>query len=107
MAQRVFSGTPPIEKKTMSNRRLIILISLAILIALTAIACGPTSPTVTPTAALPTSEGSIDVGGYKLNYQCFGQGSPTVIVEAGSGDKPVVSFTWREVTQDHHADLHL
>jgi pimeloyl-ACP methyl ester carboxylesterase len=27
----------------------------------------------------------VDVGGYKLYYQCSGQGSPTVILEAGMG----------------------
>jgi len=43
--------------------------------------------------------GNIDVGGYKLLYECYGEGSPTVIVEAGGGDKPVVSFTWKAVIQ--------
>jgi pimeloyl-ACP methyl ester carboxylesterase len=44
-------------------------------------------------------EGAIDVGGYKLLYQCFGQGSPAVIVEAGGGDRPVISLTWDAVVQ--------
>jgi len=39
------------------------------------------------------------MGGYKLVYRCFGQGSPTVIVEAGGGDKPVTSSTWKLVTE--------
>lgn len=29
--------------------------------------------------------GMVDVGGYALYYECSGQGSPTVILEAGSG----------------------
>ena len=96
----------------MPNRRQIILASVAILTVLTVAACVATSPTVTPTlkntplptatatlentpaptSALPStpvSEGNIDVGGYKLLYQCFGQGTPTVIIEAGGGDRPI------------------
>ena len=33
----------------------------------------------------PSSPGMIDVGGYKLYFWCIGQGSPTVILEAGQG----------------------
>jgi pimeloyl-ACP methyl ester carboxylesterase len=106
----------------MSNLRPMILTSLAILIAVTAVACGAASPTVTPTlentpvptvmptlentplpttslTSTPTAEGSIDVGGYKLNYQCFGQGTPPVIVEAALGDVPIISLSWQAVTQ--------
>ena len=85
----------------MSNLRHIILVSFLILIALTAVGCGATSPTVTPMMentplpavtptpentpppSTPTMEGNIDVGGYKLRYQCFGEGTPVTIVEAG------------------------
>jgi pimeloyl-ACP methyl ester carboxylesterase len=110
----------------MSSLKPIILVSLAILVALTAFACGETSQTVVPAAedtplptvtpapentpsptvtftksptSTPSVAGSIDVGGYKLLYQCFGQGTPTVIIEAGGGDRPIVSFTWSAVTQ--------
>jgi len=101
----------------MSNRRQIILISLAIAIVLTTAVCGVTSPTAvpipedtplptnsplpttTPLPATPTTAGNVDVGGYKLLYECYGEGLPTVIVEAGGGDKPVVSFTWKAVIQ--------
>lgn len=106
----------------MSNCRQIILASVAILTALADVACGATSPTVTPTLentplptvtatlentpvpttslpSTPTSEGSVDVGGYKLLYQCFGQGAPTVVIEAGGGDRPIVSLTWDTVAQ--------
>ena len=38
--------------------------------------------------------GMVDVGGYELFYQCSGQGSPTVILEAGSGTD---SSTWSGV----------
>lgn len=101
----------------MSNRRQVILISLAIALILTTAACGVASPTAMPTPddtpfptdtplptttplpATPSMAGNIDVGGYKLFYECYGEGSPTVIVEAGGGDKPVVSFTWKPVIQ--------
>jgi pimeloyl-ACP methyl ester carboxylesterase len=92
------------------------------LIALTAVACGGTSqpatlipentalPTVTSTlentplpqvlsTTPPTMKGHIDVNGYKLAYQCFGQGSPTVIVEAALFDQPTVAMTWKYVTE--------
>ena len=107
----------------MSNLKQVILTSLAMLIALNTVACGATSPPATPTMEntplstntavstvtptllpyIPTMEGAVtipsDLGGYKLVYQCFGEGSPTVIVEAGAGDTPVTSLTWEEVTQ--------
>jgi pimeloyl-ACP methyl ester carboxylesterase len=95
----------------MSHLRRINILSAATLIALTAVACGTPSPAMTPTPvntplptttplpATPTSKGNIDVGGYKLLYECYGEGSPTVIVEAGGGDKPVVSHTWKAVIQ--------
>ena len=101
----------------MSNRRQVILISLAIVLILNTAACGVASPTALPTPedtplptntplptktplpATPSMTGNIDVGGYKLLYECYGEGSPTVIVEAGGGDKPVVSFTWKAVIQ--------
>ena len=36
----------------------------------------------------------IDVGGYRLKINCTGQGSPTVVLEAGLGD---VSVEWKHV----------
>lgn len=59
-------------------------------------------PTFTPTRAptsTPTASGSVDVGGYKLVYRCYGQGTPTVIIEAGGGDRPIASLTWSAVTE--------
>jgi pimeloyl-ACP methyl ester carboxylesterase len=98
----------------MPNLRQMILISLAILIALAAAACGAASPRATPTREniplpavaptllphTPTMDGTMDVGGNKLRYQCFGEGTPTAVVEAGGGDTPVTSFTWKDVTQN-------
>jgi pimeloyl-ACP methyl ester carboxylesterase len=60
---------------------LLILIAAMLLTACSAPA--PTSRAPTPT---PMPSGMVDVGGYELFYQCSGQGSPTVILEAGLGD---------------------
>jgi pimeloyl-ACP methyl ester carboxylesterase len=49
-------------------------------------------PAPSPTPA--PSEGLVDVGGYKLYYSCSGQGSPTVILDAGLGEN---SGTWSRV----------
>ena len=102
----------------MSNPRHILLVSFIILIALTTAGCGAASPPVTPAMestplptvtpapentplpSTPTTGGSIDVGGYNLRYQCFGKGTPAIIVEAGGGDKPTVSLTWSTVIQN-------
>ena len=98
----------------MSNLRQILLKSISILIVLTAAACVATSPAATPTlekpSATPTLEveqrpslpvpalqGVVDVGGHVLSYQCFGEGSPAVIVEAGAGDKPTLTLSWNAV----------
>jgi pimeloyl-ACP methyl ester carboxylesterase len=62
--------------------------SLLALITLTICACGSAAPA-----------GSFDVGGYALAYQCFGEGAPAVIVEAGLGEAPTVNMNWMPVIQ--------
>lgn len=42
----------------------------------------------------PQQGKSVDIGGYKLNINCTGQGSPTVVLEAGLG---VPAVSWRAV----------
>lgn len=42
----------------------------------------------------PQEGRSVDIGGYKLNINCKGEGSPTVILEAGLG---VPAISWRNV----------
>jgi hypothetical protein len=91
----------------MSNLRQIIRVSFVLLIALTATACGLTPPTEeipteTPTpenTPLPPIPGAVDVGGYYVYYKCFGEGTPTVIVETGEADKPTLSNSWNAVIQ--------
>ena len=39
----------------------------------------------------------VDLGGYKLNINCTGQGSPTVILESGLA---VPALSWRSVQQE-------
>jgi pimeloyl-ACP methyl ester carboxylesterase len=51
---------------------------------------------VQPVAPIPTPllSGMVDVGGYDLFYMCRGEGSPTVILEAGGGGD---SRSWAKV----------
>ena len=51
-----------------------------------------------PTLPAPELKGDIDVGGGRyLTYECYGKGSPTIIVEAGAGDKPTLTESWNAV----------
>lgn len=45
----------------------------------------------------PQEGRSVDVGGYALNLNCTGQGSPTVILEAGLG---VPAISWRPIQSE-------
>ena len=80
----------------MSNLKRIALVHLALLIVLTISACGSDSPT-----------DKIDVGGYQLAYQCFGEGTPTVIVEAGLGEGPTVNLNWMTVIEGIQTITHI
>jgi pimeloyl-ACP methyl ester carboxylesterase len=104
------------EDENLAKRRRSVLAGLSILFLLAVVACGanffgptPTPlPTATPTQEYeqrpslppPDMEGNIDVGGgHILRYQCWGNGSLTVIVEAGAGDKPTLTLSWNAVIQ--------
>ena len=58
---------------------------LILIAALLLTACSAPAPTSQPPTPTPIPSGTVDVGGYRLFYQCSGQGSPTVILEAGMG----------------------
>ena len=63
----------------------------AILLCLLLVGCSAGSLTAETEEPVPTGlasmiSGKVDVGGYKLYYTCAGQGSPTVILEAGGPD---------------------
>jgi pimeloyl-ACP methyl ester carboxylesterase len=55
------------------------------MLALLVIGCSSQAPVSQLPTATPMPSGMVDVGGYELFYQCSGQGSPTVILEAGGG----------------------
>lgn len=61
------------------------------------------APTPMPSGLTGLMSGKVDVGGYKLYYQCIGQGSPTIILEAGgpgdSTDWELVMLYYRETTR--------
>jgi pimeloyl-ACP methyl ester carboxylesterase len=57
--------------------------STVFLLALVVTACSPASTPLPPSLSDAIS-GKVDVGGYELYYTCVGEGSPTVILEAGS-----------------------
>lgn len=67
----------------MLSHRHIVGLLLVMLAVLNASACGSVPSTA-----------NVDVGGYQLAYQCFGEGTPTVIVEAGMGEAPTVNGNW-------------
>jgi pimeloyl-ACP methyl ester carboxylesterase len=51
------------------------------------VACSGEDPPPAPEPASPTASavaaGRVDVGGYELAYECRGEGSPTIVAEAG------------------------
>lgn len=75
------------EPRKMKRFSLYFMMCTTILTLLLAACSAPssTSPTPTPMPAGLSGavSGRVDVGGYELHYKCIGQGSPTVILEAG------------------------
>jgi pimeloyl-ACP methyl ester carboxylesterase len=73
------------------------LATIALTYSIAMAACGggetpsPSTPSRTPVSADPSS-GAADVGGYELNYECMGEGEPTVILEAGLGAAGTAEF---------------
>ena len=59
---------------------------LATLVALTGACTKADDPTPTAEAPITTTspvDGRVDVGGYELAYTCRGEGTPTIVAEAG------------------------
>jgi pimeloyl-ACP methyl ester carboxylesterase len=70
----------------------------SLMIVLIITACAPATPALTPTPTLaPLFAEKVDVGGYKLQILCSGQGTLTVIVDAELGDPAVESGNWLSV----------
>lgn len=76
--------------KKLIFQRLMTVTMLAILVT----ACSSQAPVSRIPTATPMPSGMVDVGRYELFYQCSGQGSPTVILEAGMGSD---SSFWAKV----------
>ena len=59
--------------------------TLMLVIALTACSGGasPTQPSSSPSPSVVPTFGRVDIGGYELAWMCEGEGSPTIIAEAG------------------------
>ena len=62
-----------------------------------AVAAAVIASVLTPGSPTPAAAHRIDVGGFRLNLRCDGEGSPTVILEAGAGD---TLATWDWVLPD-------
>jgi pimeloyl-ACP methyl ester carboxylesterase len=93
-------SSPPMAKERHARRLLHRLRGIAFAIAafvLLVMVAGATYQFLTARAdarRFPQEGKSVDVGGYKLNINCIGQGSPTVVLEAGL---TVPAISWRSV----------
>ncbi len=55
-------------------------------------------------AAYPPPGKLVDIGGYRLHVHCLGEGNPTVILDAGTGDW---SVSWRHIQRVIAEDTHV
>ena len=64
-------------------------------------ACTAASTGGVASASASIQAGRADIGGYSLDYQCLGSGSPTIILEAGSDAAGTSSFggVWQQLAQ--------
>jgi pimeloyl-ACP methyl ester carboxylesterase len=83
-----------------SCRVLFLFLSALIPTAGTPHALAPASRAAQARLTATTRKEKVDVGGYKLQMLCQGQGTPTVIVEAGLGEPAVDSGTWTRVIDE-------
>ncbi|WP_454762182.1 alpha/beta fold hydrolase [Caulobacter segnis] len=60
------------------------------------VAAGAISPS--PAAGQPV-DGKFDVGGRAIRLACFGEGTPTVVIDAGMGASAVGDEAWRRIAQ--------
>jgi len=70
------------------------VVTIAAPVSSTTVVVTPFTTTLAPTTTVETIIRLVDVGGYKLFINCTGQGSPTVILDAGLGTS---STNWRAV----------
>ena len=81
-------------KQPLKHRLLGLLCCLPVLTS-----CGP-APTSSSRSIGTGRTELIDIGGRKLQLLTHGQGSPTVIIEAGMGEPGVESGSWRAVVDE-------
>ncbi len=64
--------------------------------------CGPRATSSSAPTPLPPTERIelIDIGGRKLQLLTRGAGSPTIVIEAGMGEPPIASGSWRAVVDE-------
>lgn len=79
----------------MNNRSLLLLVLLLIV----STSCAPYTPKAVPTVSNPF-DAKVDIGGYSLRIACIGDGTPTVIVEAGFGEPAIESTSWVTVKNE-------
>ena len=98
--ERARESSPSISRKQHGKRlffRLRRIVFAIAAFALLVMVAGATYQFLTAMAdarRFPQEGKSVDVGGYKLNINCIGQGSPTVVLEAGL---TVPAISWRSV----------
>ena len=75
-------------------RRLVRLLAVALGVAACAGVAAAAAPTAEELAPYLQPQTLVDVGGHKINLYCSGQGSPTVVLDAGEAE---TMYTWRRV----------
>ena len=75
--------------KTKAFRAVSILILATLILVLVTVTAGAIAKS-NLAKKYPAPGQLVDVGGYKLHINCMGQGSPTVILEAGQGDYSLI-----------------
>ena len=76
------------------NLRIFLIVMLIVLILVLVILSAGAIAKANMVKKFPAPGQLVDVGGYKMHINCTGQGSPTVILEAGMGD---YSLFWAHV----------
>ena len=75
--------------KTKAFRAVSILILATLILVLVTVTAGAIAKS-NLAKKYPAPGQLVDIGGYKLHINCIGQGSPTVILEAGQGDYSLI-----------------
>lgn len=86
------------ESRIVTFARITLCIPWLVLVACSAGSTPSSSPSGSTTASPASSVHEIDVGGYALDLECSGKGSPTVVFEAGAGgDRSAFADQWLDL----------